>query len=402
MTLMGCEPIRSFVIGHYPSNYEPAAIGHAKTAAHWSEGVPGFTGPDADRKQVRIALTPVLKGLNQPTDMVFFPGSNVAGLMLEKEGRLSQFDLEKGETETLQTFTVLTQSEQGLLGVALHPNFGENRKFYLHRSLKQADADVGEISSWRLDKAGPTQLGVILQVQQPYPNHNAGQFTFGPDGMLYIGMGDGGWRNDPHGHGQNGKTLLGSMLRIDVNTTPADQGYAIPPDNPFVDDPAVANEAWAIGLRNPWKFSFAPDGRMVVADVGQNAFEEVNLVAAGDNLGWNVREARHCFPPDSTCEKEGLVEPIFEYGRTEGQSITGGHVATKANIPSIQNHYIFADFVSGRLWAIPLPDNRAGPLVKAKALGQWPFLPSSFGRSSDGTLFVADFGKGFIYRIDPA
>ena len=141
---------------------------------------------------------------------------------------------------------------------------------------------------------------------------------------------------------------------------------------------------------------------MVVADVGQNAFEEVNLVAAGDNLGWNTREARHCFPPGSSCTQNGLIDPIFEYARKEGQSITGGFVATNDQIAEIKDHYVFGDFVSGRLWAIPLPNNRAGPLVDAKALGQWPFLPSSFGQNSDGTLFVADFGKGFVYRIDPA
>ena len=400
--LSGCEPIRSFVISVYPSNYEPEAMGKAHANTHWSEGVPGFSQNDAQREKVPIHLTPVLKGLDQPTDMVFFPGSDSKGLMLEKEGRLSQFDLEKSTTETLEKFDVLTQSEQGLIGIALHPNFTENRRFFLHRSVQRNGSDVGEISVWRLDDAGPTQTGVILTIDQPYPNHNAGQIAFGNDGMLYVGMGDGGWRNDPHEHGQNGQTLLGSMLRIDVDTATPEKGYTIPPDNPFLDVPEVADEAWAIGLRNPWKFSFAPDGRMIVADVGQNAFEEVSLASAGDNLGWNQREGRHCFPPATRCEQDDLIDPIFEYGRKEGQSITGGFVATSAHIPGIENHYVFADFVSGRLWAIPLPDDRSGPLVEAKALGQWPFLPSTFGRNEAGTIFVGDFGKGFVYRLDPA
>ncbi len=397
--LAGCEPIRAFVVSHYPSNYEPAAIGTAARNTHWSQGVPGFTLNDVQREQVAVGLTPVLKGLSQPTDMVFFPGSSTKGLMLEKEGRLSRFDLEAGNTETIQEFEVLTHSEQGLLGVALHPEFEENGKLYLHLSVQREGDDVGELSAWKLDGTVLTQLGTILTVSQPYPNHNAGQIVFGQDGMLYVGMGDGGWRNDPHDHGQNGATLLGSLLRLDVSKK--DDGYTIPNDNPFVDNPAVADEAWAIGLRNPWKFSFAPDGHAIVADVGQNAFEEVNIVAAGDNLGWNIREARHCFPPTSTCAKTNLVDPVFEYAHKEGQSITGGFVATSDQIPEIKDHYVFGDFVSGRIWAIPLPKDREGALVDAKALGQWPFLPSTFGRNSDGTLFVADFGKGFVYRIDP-
>ena len=397
---MGCEPIRAFVVGHYPSNYEPAAIGSTARNTHWSTGVPGFTQSDSEREHVEITLTPVLRGLTQPTDMVFFPNSQSTGLMLEKEGRLSQFDVTSGRTETIQEFDVLTRSEQGLLGIALHPNFAENGKLYLHQSVERSDEAVGEISSWRLTGTTLTALGTVLRVPQPYPNHNAGQIAFGPDGMLYIGMGDGGWRNDPHNHGQNGKTLLGSLLRLDVDKS--DDGYTIPDDNPFVNNPAVADEAWAIGLRNPWKFSFLTDGRAMVADVGQNAFEEVNLVTAGDNLGWNTREARHCFPSNSVCEQNELVDPIFEYAHKEGQSITGGFIAHNDRIAGIADHYVFGDFVSGRLWAIPIPADRAGPLVQAKSLGQWPFLPSSFGQSPDGTLFVTDFGKGFVYRIDPA
>jgi glucose/arabinose dehydrogenase len=401
LALCGCEPIRAFVISHYPTNYDPPSMGSVSAASYWADGVPGFTGKDEARDHVAVQLTPVLKGLEQPTDLVFFPGSNTLGLMLEKDGRLSRFDLEKASTETVKRFDVLTNSEQGLVGIALHPDFEKNRLFYLHQSVKNGDINVGEVSSWRLDSAGPTRLSIVLQVEQPYPNHNAGQIAFGPDGMFYVGLGDGGWRNDPHEHGQNGATLLGSMLRLDVNAVDNAEGYSIPADNPFVNDPTVADEAWAIGLRNPWKFSFTPDGQMLIADVGQNAFEEVSLVKAGDNLGWNTREGRHCFPPETTCSADGFVEPIYEYDRSEGQSITGGFVASSDHIPGIQGHYVFGDFVSGRLWAIPSASDPAGPLAPAKALGQWPFLPSTFGQSADGTLFVADFGKGYLYRLDP-
>jgi len=401
LTLCGCEPIRAFVISHYPTNYEPPAMGSISASSYWADEVPSFTGKDETRDQVSVQLTPVLKGLEQPTDLVFFPGSDTQGLMLEKEGRLSRFDLEKASSETIQQFDVLTHSEQGLLGIALHPGFEQNRQFYLHQSIKNGETNVGEVSCWRLDAAGPTRLGIVIQVEQPYPNHNAGQIAFGPDGMFYMGLGDGGWRNDPHEHGQNGSTLLGSMLRLDVDSVDNGQGYAIPQDNPFVGDPSVADEAWATGLRNPWKFSFTPGGQMVVADVGQNAFEEVSLVTSGDNLGWHIREGRHCFPPDTDCQHDGLVDPIFEYDRTEGQSITGGFVASSDHIPAIQDHYVFGDFVSGRLWAVPIDTGPTEPLAAAKALGQWPFLPSTFGQNARGRLFVADFGKGFLYRLDP-
>jgi glucose/arabinose dehydrogenase len=262
---------------------------------------------------------------------------------------------------------------------------------------------MGRVEEWYVDPIQwrARRVRTVIEVQQPFANHDGGQIVFGPDGRLYIGFGDGGWRNDPNGHGQNGRTWLGSMLRIDVDGG-RDAAYTVPVSNPWVGDDSVADEAWAIGLRNPWRFSFAPDGRMVVADVGQNAFEEIDLVVAGDNLGWNTREGRHCLDPETPCAKEGLVEPVYEYGRDEGKSITGGFVYTGNRVPALKDQYVFADFVSGRLWAISLPAERGGALVAAAALGQWPFLPSTFGRAADGEIYVAGFGKGIVYRIDPS
>ena len=183
----------------------------------------------------------------------------------------------------------------------------------------------------------------VMTVVQPYANHNAGQIQFGPDGMLYVGMGDGGWQGDPHNHGQRTDTLLGSMLRIDVDGADT-RGYSIPQTTlgPMVWTPLQRR---AVGIRNPWKFSFAPDGRMLLADVGQNAWEEVNIVSAGDNLGWKIKEATHCGPKRDTCASDDLVDPIFEYPHDIGSSITGGFVATGGNIPAIDQHYVFGDFV---------------------------------------------------------
>src|SRR6185503_832408 len=165
-------------------------------------------------------------------------------------------------------------------------------------------------------------------------------------------------RADPHGNGQNLDTLLGKMLRIDANAQP---GYAIPPDNPFLHQPGARPEIWAYGLRNPWRFSFDPRGRLIAGDVGQDRFEEVDIVTRGDNYGWNVREATHCFSPADGCASAGMVDPIFEYGRDAGNSITGGQVYLGQRIPGLRDKYVFGDYGSGRLWSLELPEQRERP-----------------------------------------
>jgi glucose/arabinose dehydrogenase len=211
------------------------------------------------------------------------------------------------------------------------------------------------ISEWKLSvdalgKAPATAERVVLEVKQPYQNHNGGQLAFGKDGFLYVALGDGGYRHDPHGNSQNLGVLLGKVLRLDV-TARTKGGYGIPPDNPFVATKGARPEIWAYGLRNPWRFSFDPYGRLVAGDVGQDTWEEIDVIRAGENLGWNVREARHCFEPKESCRTDGLVEPVFEYGRE---------------------------------------------------LGQWPFLISSFGRDEAGELYLLDYGGGALYRLAAA
>ena len=177
----------------------------------------------------------------------------------------------------------------------------------------------------------------------------------------------------------------------------------MPPDNPFLDNPVVADEAFAIGLRNPWKFCFDPAGRLIVADVGQDTTEEIDIVASGDNLGWPLREGRHCFPPDvSDCPTEGMVDPIYTYPRTEGVSVTGGFVVTDGAAGGLAGKYVFGDFATGRLWALTLPDavTPGAPEAEVFALGRWGLLVSTFGRDDRGRVYVADFGKGEIYRIE--
>lgn len=404
----GCDRVRATIIENYPSDYEVEAPTGGAQAAQAGLS-PTFDGTDAGRTPIPVRLVPVLEGLKEPTDLQFVPTAQGRVVALEKGGTARVIELATGKAVgTLLSLEVPTRSEQGLLGLAFHPKFAENQRFYVNHTVEVDGESRTRITEFTgMDP--PSDGRVVLEIPQPYANHNGGQVAFGPDGMLYVGMGDGGWRDDPKGHGQNAETLLGSMLRIDVDGRDGDRAYAIPPDNPWVGEPGVAPEAWAIGLRNPWRYSFTPDGRLLVADVGQNTFEEVNLVAAGDNLGWKVREGRACFPPDGGdgCTEPavgGLQDPIYVYGRDEGASITGGFVYTGSSIPALQGQYVFGDFVSGRLWALPVPDGAvppSPPTIQAAALGRFPVLVSTFAQGPDGELYLTDFKDGTVYRLAP-
>ena len=402
ISLLGCEAFRSTIISVYPTDYEAEDIG---TAQAGTGPVAVFDGPDVEKERLNVRLHPVVDGFDMPVDIQFPPGESERMVVLEKGG--SAFLLSGPDFSVREKFlqiTVLTASEQGLLGLAFHPDFASNGRLFTNAVIEHSAGEFTRITEWSVEPGAAswsaTEGREVLKVHQPYANHNAGQLAFGPDGHLYIGLGDGGWRNDPDGNGQNGATWLGSMLRIDVD---GKAPYAIPSDNPFLGNSQVADEAWAIGLRNPWKYSFDPSGRLIVADVGQDTTEEVHIVSAGDNLGWALREGRHCFPPeDSSCPTEGLGEPIYTYPRTEGVSITGGFVVTDAAAGALGGKYVFADFASGRMWALDLPTavSPGDPESKVYALGRWGLLVSTFGRDGQGQVYLADFGKGGIYRIE--
>ena len=190
------------------------------------------------------------------------------------------------------------------------------------------------------------------------------------------------------------------MLRIDIDRKEAGLEYAVPPDNPFVKTGGARPEIWAYGLRNPWRYSFDPKGRLIVADVGQNLWEEIDIVGAGENLGWRFREGRHCYEPKEGCRTEGLVDPIFEVGRELAQSITGGYVYTGKNVPALSGQYVFGDFVTGRIWSLQLPAARA--YVEARLLGEFSRSIATFGRDAAGELYAGDFVTGEILRFVPA
>jgi len=357
-------------------------------------------------RDIPIALAPIATGFKQPTDIQFPPGIEQQALVLEKGGVAKWLKLDTGVHGKLLEVHVLTASEEGLLGAAFHPDFARNGRLFLNYVTEVGQKDMSRVEEWRIDPpadlvhADARAVRTILELEQPYQNHNAGQLAFGPDGYLYVGFGDGGFRDDPHDNGQNPSTWLGSMLRIDIDVAEGSkQPYAVPKDNPFVGKQGFAPETFAYGLRNPWRYSFDPKGRLIVADVGQDRWEEIDIVQAGDNLGWNVREGFVCADKDeSTCELNGAVAPIHAYPRALGASITGGYVYTGEAVPALKGKYVFGDFVSGRMFALALPDDRKQS-ADAKALGKFSMLISSFGRDHKGELYAASYGDGRIVRL---
>ena len=389
------------------------AMGGGSSAS--SALAPSSTTPSLTTS-ARVRFEPVATGFAGPVDLQFIPGTAHDAIVLEKGGRARLVTLPAAApapgaggaasvgapaSPGADVFTVEVESELGLLGLAFHPRYTENGLFYTNTNPKggKLRTTISEWS-WRADTAGKqlaTPKRVLLEIEQPFKNHDGGDVEFGPDGYLYIGMGDGGSREDPHGNGQNMSSLLGKMLRIDINSA---DGYAIPKDNPFVGKPGVKPEIWAYGVRNPWRFTFDPRGRLIAADVGQDSWEEVDIIPVGANMGWNVREATHCFKPKQGCATSGMVDPIFEYGREAGQSITGGEVYLGERLPWLRGRYIVGDFVTGRVWALELPENPAQP-AKAEELGVFPHAFSGFARGPSGELYALDFARGLVLQLVP-
>jgi glucose/arabinose dehydrogenase len=294
------------------------------------------------------------------------------------------------------------RGEQGLLGIAFPPGYGTTTSaLYTNYTGTQGIGDT-VISRFTTtadpDSADPASEEVLLTIVQPFANHNGGQLAFGPDGYLYIGMGDGGSGGDPLNNAQNTLSLLGKMLRIDVTSQPS--GYITPPGNPFVGNAAYRPEIWALGLRNPWRFSFdRGTGNLYIADVGQASYEEVDFhpagVASGANYGWNIMEGLHCYNAAS-CDTTGLTLPVAEYGHTAGEcSVTGGFVYRGAAIPALQGVYLYGDYCSGRIRGLMM----SGTAVEHWLLLETGFNISTFGEDEAGNIYVADHQKGNIYQI---
>ena len=295
-------------------------------------------------------------------------------------------------------------NEEGLLGLAFHPDYSENGHFYAYYSADSPRRSVLSRFSVKEDdpnQANPHSEIIVLEIPQPFKNHNGGQIVFGPDDYLYVGLGDGGSRGDPNRNGQDLETLLGSILRIDVRTDEPGSAYVIPENNPFVgySDSEARQEIWAYGLRNPWRFTFDKvTGRMWAGDVGQNDYEEIDIIQRGLNYGWNVVEGTHCYPAYvETCNQGSLEPPIYEYPRSGGNcSVTGGYVYRGSHLPSLYGAYIYGDFCSGRVWALWYDGTR---VTENLELGQAPGRISSFGEDQDGEIYILSFDKN-IYRLE--
>ena len=351
-----------------------------------------------------VALQEVASGLAFPLYLTAPPGDprlfiveKGGGIRIVKDGALLAapfLDL---------SAQLSTGREQGLLGLAFPPDYATTGRFFVHYTDPAGDTRVSSFQvSADPDVADPATESVVLAVGQPFDNHNGGQIVFGPDGYLYIGLGDGGGANDPSGTGQSFGDLLGAILRIDPRGgTP----YVVPADNPFVGVEGASPEVWSYGLRNPWRFGFdRANGDLYIGDVGQGQWEEVDYSSAVDgagrglNYGWSVMEGAHCLSGDS-CDQTGLVLPVLEYGHGSGCSVSGGYVYRGAAIPAMQGHYFYADFCSGFVRSVRLD---AGAVAEE---AEWPTLRPgggipSFGEDSAGELYViAEDGR--VLKIVP-
>ena len=290
-------------------------------------------------------------------------------------------------------------NEEGLLGLAFDPDYRNNGCFYVYYSAANPRRSV--VSRFSLDQRIPAIAArqsevVIMEVGQPFSNHNGGQIMFGPDGYLYIGLGDGGGAGDPQRNGQNLGTLLGSILRIDVSGLSASGDYEIPSDNPFVDTAGARGEIWAFGLRNPWRFSFdTQTGLLWAGDVGQNTWEEIDIIVKGSNYGWNTMEGFHCYSQPGGCEQSGLALPVVEYDHSEGCSVTGGYVYRGDKMPLVRGYYIYGDYCSGNIWALRYDGNAVTQNVLLAKSG---LSITSFGEDLEGNLYILS-REGGIYTL---
>jgi len=333
----------------------------------------------------------------QPLDLqVANDGSNRI-FIAEKAGVIRVFENESSINESnifLDLGAIASSSEQGLLGFAFHPNFQSNGYVYVYYTPNSNFAFVSRFTLLQENSqmADLNSELVILEIPQPQTNHNGGQLTFGPDGYLYVAVGDGGGGGDPDGNAQNRSNLLGNILRIDIDDTQEGLNYAIPVDNPFANEPNLRSEIYAFGFRNPWRMSFdSQTGKLWTGDVGQGEIEEIDVVTLGGNYGWNLFEGTACF--SGNCDNTNLIPPVFEYVQDNGdRSITGGYVYHGSSITSIRGKYVYGDFVSGRIWALN-EDGSANELITESRLSI-----ASFGTDANEELYILAF-DGSIYKL---
>ncbi len=353
--------------------------------------------------QPNIELVNYASGFTRPVDITHCGDNRM--FIVEQRGVIWILD-ENGDKLPVPFLNIdpsvgSSGNEQGLLGLAFHPNYSNNGYFYVNYTKNNGDTRVSRFSVKpdNPNQADPASELVLFEVDQPYSNHNGGCIKFGPDGYLYIGLGDGGSGGDPQNNGQKRMTLLGKMLRIDVD---GGVPYAIPPDNPFADDDFTSDEIWALGLRNPWRFSFdRSTGDLWIGDVGQDAWEEIDFQPAsstgGENYGWRCYEGNHAYNTNNCDPMNTMTFPVAEYVNGASCSVTGGFVYRGCSFPELYGRYLYTDYCTGIIWSVT-PDGSGGWVNQQLAdLNNFQFV--SFGENKNGELFLAGLGNGIIYRV---
>lgn len=366
---------------------------------------PPVADPVIDLQQVYTQLD-----FTRPVAMLQAPGDDSRWFVVEQSGVVRVFDNDTAIAESSVFIDisdkVVSAGEAGLLGMAFHPDFAANGEAFLSYTGDPGGVLTSFVSRFRALGGGQAldrgSEEILVQVVQDFGNHNGGNIAFGPDGFLYVGLGDGGSANDPNDRAQDTTNVLGAMLRIDVNTGAP---YGIPPGNPFGANPvcvqgfgaAPCPEIFAYGLRNPWRWSFdSATGALWAGDVGQGSWEEVDVVDSSGNYGWPIREGAHCNAAiQPNCDATGLIDPFWEYDHGQGQSITGGFVYRGTQVANLSGYYVFGDFVSGRIWGIPVDSSSAALLLAESGL---PI--ASFAQDNTGELFIVDYSGGLYQILD--
>ena len=394
-----------------PNGPTPTATGVAASPDRSTPGAsapPGSPRPSGSPAAASAAfdLAVVADGLDGPLDLAWAPGRPDDLFVVEQVGRIR---IIRDGAVVGQPFLdiaglVTAGGEQGLLGLAFHPDPEDHRLFVYYTALDGSEV----LASYQTtdddpDRVDPGSQRILLQMADPASNHNGGSLTFGPDGYLYIGTGDGGGGGDPLGSGRSLDTLLAKVLRLDVDVAnDATEPYAIPSDNPFVDTAGARPEIFLTGLRNPWRIRFdSATGDLWIGDVGQNAWEEIDVARAGDSgldFGWNTMEATHCYEPSTGCDRSGLTLPVAEYAHDQGCSVTGGTVYRGAAIPDLVGQYVFADYCSGRMWIVPATGDEFREQVLALESER---SISAIAAGPDEELYVTDLRDGVVLQVVP-
>ncbi len=403
--LTGCSPAATPSPSRGPASPEPSLAPSPSAAAVASPSpTVGPTDPPFVGANVAVVLQPFAQLTDSALDIAAPNDGSGHLLVATQQGRIWAIGADLPQPVQLLDISkqITTGGERGLLGLALHPGFPADPRAFVDYTDVNGDTVVSSFTllsdgSGRLD---PASERIVLQVEQPFANHNGGGVVFGPDGFLYIALGDGGSGGDPMGNGQRLDTLLAKILRVDVDHPSGGNDYGIPGDNPFASRAGAKPEIWLYGLRNPFRIEFdRGTGDLWIGDVGQNKWEEVDVVragaAGGQDFGWNVMEGAHCYQPAEGCRQLGLIPPVSEYGHDQGCAVIGGFVYRGTAYPLLRGAYVFADECSGTIFAIPAATSAA---VAPIAVGEAAGAPAGFGQDLAGELYVANL-DGSISKV---